>query len=96
MFHLLDIRIFDRNVHIAKLVGANKEYIQKKIPYLSKFIVADENEFLDHSDVFIVVNKEDEYCRILDRVPGDKIIYDLVNIDFGKKKTTPNYMGIAW
>jgi len=91
-----DIRIFDKNVHIAKLVGANREYILKKIPYISKFIVSDEREIMEHSDVYIVVNVEDEYRRILEKVPMDIIIYDLANIDFGNKKQLPNYTGIAW
>ncbi|MGV7223006.1 MAG: nucleotide sugar dehydrogenase [Nitrospinales bacterium] len=91
-----DIRIFDKNVHIAKLVGANRDYILKKIPYISKFIVSDESEIIKHSDVFIVVNEEDEYRQLLNQVPTDKIIYDLVNIDFDKKNALQNYTGISW
>lgn len=91
-----DIRIYDKNVHIAKLVGANREYILRKIPYVSKFIVGKEDEIINHSEVIVVVNKEEQYSRILNKVLDNKIIYDLVNIDFNNKRVSLNYKGLAW
>ena len=90
------IKIYDRNVHLSQLVGANKEYILKKIPYISKFITDDPDEVIDNSDVIIVVNKDKEFSDILTKVPVNKIIYDLVNIDFKDKEKKENYIGIAW
>ena len=91
-----DVKIYDRNVRLSQLVGANKEYILKKIPFISKFIFDDPNEIIESSDVIIVVNKEKEFSDILERVPADKIIYDLVYIDFNNKERKKKYKGIAW
>ena len=91
-----DIRIYDRNVQISRLMGANKEYILKKIPYISKFIVDNSKQIVDHAEVIVVVNKEREFSDILNTVPEDKIIYDLMNIDFENKPKMKNYFGIAW
>jgi GDP-mannose 6-dehydrogenase len=91
-----DVKIYDKNVHLSRLVGANKEYILKKIPYISKFLLDNPKEIIKNSDVIIVVNKEKEFTDILNKVPDDKIIYDLVNIDFKKKERKKNYFGIAW
>lgn len=91
-----DIRIYDRNVRFAKLMGSNKEYILKKIPYISKFIVDSLKQIIDHAEVIVVVNKEGEFSDILNSVPAHKIIYDLVNIDFKNKSKMKNYTGIAW
>ena len=91
-----DIRIFDRNVRLAKLMGSNKEYIIKKIPYISKFIVDSLKQIIDHAEVIVVVNKERDFSDILNSVPAHKIIYDLVNIDFKNKSKMKNYTGIAW
>lgn len=91
-----DIKIYDKNVNLSKLVGANKEYILKKIPYVSKFLIKKYQDLLNHSDVIIVVNKEKEFKKILNKVPENTIIFDLVNIDFERKKWIKNYMGISW
>ena len=91
-----DVKIFDRNVRISQLVGANRDYIFKKIPYISRFIMDSPEEIIGTSEVVVVVNKETEFTDILNRMPKDKIIYDLVNIDFEARGNSNNYMGIAW
>ncbi|MFX0142407.1 MAG: nucleotide sugar dehydrogenase, partial [Candidatus Hodarchaeota archaeon] len=91
-----DIRIYDNNVNISKLTGANKEYILKKIPYVSKFLVDKPEVIIDYSDLIVVVNKEKEFADILNKVPEEKTIYDLVNIEFKNKEKKKNYSGVAW
>jgi hypothetical protein len=46
--------------------------------------------------VIVVVNKEPGYDKILSLVPEDKIIFDLVNIDFRGRKGRKNYHGVSW
>jgi len=91
-----EIRIFDKNVHFAQLMGANREYILQKIPYISKFIVDDPDKLVQASEILVVVNKEKEFAEILEKAPEDTLIYDLVNIDFKGKENNSNYVGIAW
>ena len=91
-----DVRIYDSNVHLSRLTGANREYILKRIPYVSKFISANADDLVTHSDVIVVVNKEEEFREILNRVPDDRIVYDLVNMEFEKRDGMKGYFGIAW
>ena len=91
-----DVKIFDRNVHISNLIGANKEYIMSKIPFISKFITNDPKQIIGAVDVIVVVNNEHEFSAILNTVPVDTIVYDLVNISFENKSRCKNYTGIAW
>src|SRR4026207_1745171 len=51
-----DLRIYDRNVSVARLVGANKEYINTQIPHLSSLLCETIDEVLDNSDVIVVGN----------------------------------------
>jgi GDP-mannose 6-dehydrogenase len=92
----LNIRVYDQNVRLSELMGANREYILKKIPYVSKFIVETSAEIIDHADVIVIVNKEKEFETILTDVPEHIILYDLVNIDVPHKQLRKNYTGIAW
>ncbi|MDQ8204985.1 UDP-glucose/GDP-mannose dehydrogenase family protein [Pelagicoccus sp. SDUM812003] len=51
-----EISIYDPHVHISQLTGANKEYIQSKIPYISRFITNDLDEVINASEVLVSVN----------------------------------------
>jgi GDP-mannose 6-dehydrogenase len=75
-----DIQIYDRHVHMARLVGANREYILQKIPFISRFISDNLQGVLVHSDLVVVVNKEPGLKEALRALPSDKPIYDLANL----------------
>jgi GDP-mannose 6-dehydrogenase len=92
-----ELSVFDRNVHLAKLLGANRTYILNKLPMISKFITDDPAQFIKNSELIVIVNKEQEFKIILDEASkNEKIIYDLVNFDFTNRQNYNNYFGIAW
>lgn len=91
-----EVSIYDQNVHLSRLIGANKQFILEKIPLISQFVTEDSEKMVDNSEVIVVVNKEPEFAEILGRVPPEKFIYDLVNIDFEGKANFNNYEGISW
>lgn len=87
--------VYDKNVQISKLIGANRNYILKKIPYISQFITDNSDEFINKSDAIVIVNSDNGFSTILDRVPAEIAIYDLVNFSFDKS-CKANYEGICW
>jgi GDP-mannose 6-dehydrogenase len=91
-----DLKIYDESVSLAKLVGGNRDYILRRIPLISRFLADDPFEVVRHSEVIVVVNNEPGFKKILGRVPEDKVIFDLVNVDFRGKKTRKNYHGVSW
>lgn len=91
-----DISIFDKNVHLGKLTGTNKEYILEKIPLISRFIINDAKELIESCQVIVVVNNEEEFKDILEKVPKETVVYDLVNINFENRGNLTTYNGIAW
>jgi GDP-mannose 6-dehydrogenase len=92
----LDIKIYDKNVYWSKLVGGNREYIQKKIPLISEFLTDELDKVLEHGEVVVIVNKFDGLCEQLIKISEDKIILDLVNISADTKKMRATYIGVAW
>jgi GDP-mannose 6-dehydrogenase len=84
-----DLKIYDRHVHLARLVGANREYIVKKIPFISNFISDDLAAVLAHADLVVVVNKEPGLKEALLALPAEKPIYDLANLGLNRPKPAP-------
>lgn len=91
-----DLRIYDRNVHLAKLFGTNKEYINKRIPHISNLMVENIGDVLEHSELLIIGNNNEEFADIIKQLNDQYIIIDLVRIIDDTKSVKSNYHGICW
>lgn len=89
------IKLYDREVSVAKLVGANKEYIEREIPHISNLMADDIEEVLEHSEVILIGNPAKEFGEIETKLTGKQMVIDLVRI-FGKRTSDANYQGICW
>lgn len=90
-----DLRILDKAVSDAKLIGTNLHYIQERIPHLDSLMVTNTQELLDHADVIVVTHGAAEFRNIIDQIDPSTPIIDLAGI----LKSAPegkNYDGIAW
>jgi GDP-mannose 6-dehydrogenase len=91
-----ELRIYDKNVSIARLVGANKEYINKQIPHLSSSLCDTIDEVLDKSDVIVVGNGAPEFSDALKKTRPDHVIVDLVRVKTDRAEIPGQYQGICW
>jgi GDP-mannose 6-dehydrogenase len=91
-----EVRIYDRNVLIARLTGSNKEYIEQQIPHLSRLLSESIDEVIDNSDVIVVGNAGSEFGEALTRCRADQTILDLVRVRFDASKVKAEYQGICW
>jgi GDP-mannose 6-dehydrogenase len=92
----LCLRIYDKNVSLARLVGANKQYIEQQIAHLSSLMVGSIDELLDQSDVIVVGNQSSEFVDALSRVRPDQIVLDLVRLPLSATQTPAGYRGLSW
>jgi GDP-mannose 6-dehydrogenase len=90
------LRIYDRNVSLARLVGTNKEYIEQQIPHLSSLLCDTIEEVIDESEVIIVGNQSPEFVQALPRCRADQIVIDLVRIPLAGALLAADYRGICW
>ncbi len=91
-----ELRIYDRNVSIARLVGANKEYINTQIPHLSSLLCEEIDEVLEHSDIIVVGNNAPEFAEALKRTRPEQTIVDLVRVKTDRADIPGQYQGICW
>ena len=92
----LQVRIYDRNVSLARLIGANKEYIEGQIPHLSSLLRTSVQEVIDESDVIVVGNASAEFREALIACRSDQVIIDLVRIPVDRAQVAAEYRGICW
>jgi GDP-mannose 6-dehydrogenase len=91
-----DVRIFDRNVHLAKLFGANKDYITRKIPHISNLMVASIQDILNHAEVIIVGNHSKEFNETIQHLEGKYIVVDFVRTIKDMDEARTKYEGLCW
>jgi GDP-mannose 6-dehydrogenase len=91
----VQLAIYDRDVSLARLFGANKEYIEREIPHVSQLMRASVAEVLEHADVVVVGNKAEEFREVADRLRPGQTLIDLVRL-FDAPPPTGNYEGICW
>ena len=92
----LSLCIYDRNVSLAKLVGANKEYIEEQIPHLSSLLCPTIDDVIDKSEVIVIGNRSLEFTDAIKRCRADQIIIDLVRIPIPGVLLDADYRGICW
>ena len=90
-----ELAIYDSNVLLSKVMGKNKDYLMDHIPHISGIIKESMDEVIRGSDVIVIGNKAPEFKNIIDTIPEDKIILDLVRID-NNRVSEGNYVGICW
>jgi GDP-mannose 6-dehydrogenase len=90
-----DLRLYDRNVQIAKLTGANRDYIMKVIPHIERLMVTSVQEVLDHADVVVIGNTSEELADLADRLRPEQLVIDFVRVR-RIEENHANYAGICW
>jgi GDP-mannose 6-dehydrogenase len=91
----LKLTIYDRDVELARLFGANKQYIEREIPHISSLMNSDLNSVIENSEVIVIGKKEDEFRMLSDKLNNGRVIVDLVRL-FEVADARKQYNGICW
>jgi GDP-mannose 6-dehydrogenase len=90
-----DLRVYDKNVHIASLVGANRDFILNRVPHISRLMVDRVDAILEHSQTIVIGNKDPDFADVPNRLRDGQSIVDLVRIS-GQRSGDGTYDGICW
>jgi GDP-mannose 6-dehydrogenase len=92
-----DVKIHDANVALSRLVGANRAYIDERLPHIGDVLVDDVDEVLDHGDVLIAGSRVPEVADAIARRRPAQLVIDLVRLpDCERLRETAHYRGIGW
>jgi GDP-mannose 6-dehydrogenase len=90
-----ELRIYDRNVRLASLVGANRDYILNRIPHISKLMVESMDEVLAFGETLVIGNGSEEFRSVPERLRPGQVVVDLVRVS-QRRSEAPTYDGICW
>ena len=90
----IPLKIYDRNVRLSSLVGANRDYIEKEIPHIGSLLVETLPDALDDAEVVVIGSDDAEMDQVPDRLKDGQVLIDL----FGRlvAKGGPRTQGICW
>lgn len=90
-----DLRIYDNNVRMASLVGANRDFILNRIPHISRLMVDHVDAILDHAETIVIGNNDPDFRKVPGKLRDGQTIVDFVRIR-DNRSHNGDYDGICW
>ncbi len=92
----LSLLVYDPEVHLSNLLGANRRYIEQHVPHIAQVMRRDIEDVIAESDVLVVGLSDRLVFEALRRhVRPDHVLVDLVNIPDGMA-LRGQYVGLCW
>ena len=91
------VKVYDEEVSLAKLYGANRRYIEQTIPHISSVMTSSVADLVSSCDVVVVSKRSPEFTHVLEELSHNgHILIDLVRLAANINAKQPNYEGICW
>jgi GDP-mannose 6-dehydrogenase len=91
------IRIWDRDVALGRLVGSNRQFIEEVIPHIGTLLASDLSDVMKSAEVVVIGTRLVDRESLLPHLKAEQVVIDLVNIEKSKRlEGHPFYEGICW
>ena len=91
-----NVRIWDPNVAIGRLIGSNRAYIEEYIPHIGSLPVDDPREVIKASDVIVLGTPTLDKEMVLSCLSEQQTVVDLVHLGKAERLAAEAYHGICW
>lgn len=91
-----DLRIYDRFVQVARLMGANRTYIDREIPHLERLMVISPEAALSGTKVAIIGHIAPEDRPALLAALSGHVVIDLTGLPGLSDHPSITYQGLCW
>lgn len=91
-----DVRVYDEQVELNRLVGANKTYLESELPHVASLMRPSLEAVLDESEVLVVTQGSPKFRDLATRLRSDQVLVDLVGIAKPRQEVEASYDGICW
>ena len=88
-----DVVIYDREVNSARLIGSNKEFIEREIPHIWTLLRDSIEDVAAHGDTLVVGIRHPQLPSI---VRPESMVIDLVRAFGARRSDGDRYQGVCW
>jgi GDP-mannose 6-dehydrogenase len=88
-----ELKLYDRNVKLAALLGANQDFIMNRIAHISRLMAESVDEVLESAQTIVIGNNAPEFGDVVARLKPGQVLVDLVRV---LPAHGANYDGICW
>jgi GDP-mannose 6-dehydrogenase len=90
-----EIRIFDQNVQLSRLIGANRDSLIKALPHITSLLVPQISDAIDWAEVVVVTNLEPAYQAAVGRLKPNQSVLDFARVQEKQSSRAP-IEGFLW
>jgi GDP-mannose 6-dehydrogenase len=77
----LNLRVFDPDVALGRLVGRNRAYIDERLPHLAQLMVDDWEALVRDTDVVVLAKRVGDPAGLAAALNADQLVIDLVGVE---------------
>lgn len=90
-----EVRIFDPNVEMARLIGANKDYLMRVLPHVTDLLVEDSADLISWAQTIVVTTRDPAYVQAVATARSDQVVLDFARLDTCEGAAAPP-QGFLW
>jgi GDP-mannose 6-dehydrogenase len=90
------LSIYDPEVHLARLLGANKSFIEQHLPHIGQMLRPSLEEVIDGAEVVVLgINAPEVVEQVARRCRPDQTVLDLVKLS-NPEAWSAKVQGLSW
>jgi GDP-mannose 6-dehydrogenase len=92
----LSVLVYDPQVHLSRILGANRRFIEQHVPHIAQVMRRDIEDVIVESEVLIVgLRGRPVFDSLRRHVRSDQVLLDLVNVR-DRGALPGQYVGLCW
>ena len=92
----MQLAIYDPDVSGARVMGANRAYIEREIPHIWSLMRESVREVVQHAETLVIGNKLEDYRQLETLRQDGQVVIDLVRMFDRRSGEDERYQGICW
>src|SRR6516225_5873532 len=80
-----ELKIWDDNVSLGRLIGSNRQYIEEVIPHIGSLLSSDLDQVLEKAEVVVIGTRGIDRKRLESALRLEHVVIDLVNLEKARR-----------